>query len=78
MEEQSKLEKVKKIMPKGRCEGAKWLEELRCSCGNLMAAITEEGIELKCRRCKRRRLMPLKEIAEDVRIKWSKVLRVVA
>lgn len=25
----------------------------RCACGNLLARITERGIEVKCRRCKR-------------------------
>jgi phage FluMu protein Com len=28
-------------------------DELRCACGSLMARVTERGIELKCRRCKR-------------------------
>jgi phage FluMu protein Com len=27
--------------------------ELRCDCGSLMARVTERGVELKCRRCKR-------------------------
>jgi hypothetical protein len=33
--------------------------ELRCECGSLMARVTREGIELKCRRCKRAVLLPL-------------------
>ena len=28
-------------------------DEVRCDCGSLMARVTERGIELKCRRCKR-------------------------
>ncbi len=28
-------------------------EELRCLCGSLMARFREEGLELKCKRCKR-------------------------
>ena len=28
-------------------------DEVRCHCGSLMARVTEHGIELKCRRCKR-------------------------
>lgn len=35
-------------------------DELRCECGSLMARITEEGVEIKCRRCKRRVIIPLK------------------
>ncbi len=27
--------------------------ELRCRCGSLMARVTDRGVELKCRRCKR-------------------------
>lgn len=33
--------------------------QLRCGCGSLMARITSEGIELKCRRCKKIYLIPL-------------------
>lgn len=25
----------------------------RCSCGNLLARLTEHGVEIKCKRCKR-------------------------
>jgi phage FluMu protein Com len=27
--------------------------DCRCACGSLMAKITPQGIEIKCRRCKR-------------------------
>jgi len=27
--------------------------DVRCHCGSLMARVTDGGIELKCRRCKR-------------------------
>ncbi len=27
--------------------------EVRCPCGSLMARVTPQGVELKCRRCKR-------------------------
>ncbi len=27
--------------------------EVRCHCGSLMARVTAQGVELKCRRCKR-------------------------
>jgi len=29
------------------------LREERCRCGNLLAKVTPEGIEILCRRCKR-------------------------
>ena len=28
-------------------------EEVRCHCGQLMARLVDEGIELKCKRCRR-------------------------
>ena len=28
-------------------------EQCRCECGNLLAKMASEGIEVKCRRCKR-------------------------
>lgn len=28
-------------------------EQCRCECGNLLAKMAQEGIEVKCRRCKR-------------------------
>lgn len=31
---------------------------LRCGCGNLLARIVAEGVEIKCRRCKRRVIIP--------------------
>ena len=27
--------------------------EVRCPCGSLLARVTPQGVELKCRRCKR-------------------------
>lgn len=32
--------------------------EARCHCGQLMAKLTEFGVELKCKRCKRIVLLP--------------------
>ncbi|GEM_PF-1496859 len=34
-------------------------EDLRCLCGNLVARIVRDQIELKCKRCKRIHLIPL-------------------
>jgi phage FluMu protein Com len=33
--------------------------DLRCHCGNLLARLVPEGVELKCRRCKRTVVLPL-------------------
>lgn len=33
-------------------------EELRCECGLLLMKLTPEGVEVKCRRCKRIRMLP--------------------
>lgn len=32
---------------------------LRCECGSLIAVLTESGVEIKCRRCKRIKIIPL-------------------
>jgi len=31
---------------------------LRCGCGSLLARVVADGVELKCRRCKRRVVVP--------------------
>jgi phage FluMu protein Com len=33
-------------------------EEVRCDCGLLLMKLTPEGLEVKCRRCKRVRVLP--------------------
>jgi hypothetical protein len=38
--------------------------EARCECGQLMAKVREDGLELKCKRCKRIVLIPF-ELIED-------------
>lgn len=35
--------------------------DLRCLCGSLVAKVKKNGIELKCRRCKRVALIPFSE-----------------
>ena len=32
---------------------------LRCCCGSLLARLVPNGVELKCRRCKRQVIVPL-------------------
>jgi phage FluMu protein Com len=36
-------------------------EDLRCACGSLLARRVPDGVELKCRRCKRTVVIPLTE-----------------
>jgi len=31
---------------------------LRCCCGSLLARLVDDGVELKCRRCKRQVVIP--------------------
>ena len=31
---------------------------LRCGCGSLLARVVPDGVELKCRRCKRQVIVP--------------------
>ena len=32
---------------------------LRCHCGNLLARLVPDGVEIKCRRCKRKVIIPI-------------------
>ena len=34
-------------------------DALRCHCGSLLARVVPDGVEIKCRRCKRRVVIPL-------------------
>ena len=36
--------------------------ETRCECGQLMAKVRDQGLELKCKRCKRVVLLPFSVI----------------
>lgn len=36
--------------------------ETRCECGQLIAKVCEQGLELKCKRCKRIVLIPFSSI----------------
>jgi phage FluMu protein Com len=33
----------------------------RCTCGSLLARLVRDGLELKCRKCKRQIVVPLTE-----------------
>ena len=37
----------------------------RCCCGNLLARLVAEGVEVKCRRCKRRVIVPLQTMPTE-------------
>jgi len=37
-------------------------DETRCECGQLMAKVRKQGLELKCKRCKRIVVIPLSSI----------------
>ncbi len=36
----------------------------RCECGNLVAKLTENTVEIKCRRCKRIHIIPIDMVPE--------------
>jgi hypothetical protein len=38
---------------------------LRCHCGSLLARLVPNGVEIKCRRCKRRVVIPLNATAKE-------------
>jgi phage FluMu protein Com len=39
------------------------MKALRCLCGSLLANVKKNGIELKCRKCKRVVMIPMSEEA---------------
>ncbi len=41
--------------------------EVRCLCGSLLARLVPGGVELKCRRCHRTRVVPLERGTEGGR-----------
>ncbi len=36
-------------------------QNTRCGCGNLLAKLTQVGVEIKCRRCKKVTIIPLEK-----------------
>jgi phage FluMu protein Com len=40
-------------------------EDLRCACGSLLARKVQDGVELKCRRCKRTVVIPFETETEE-------------
>lgn len=46
-------------------------QSFRCHCGNLLARLVADGVELKCRRCKRRVVVPLIQPGESNRLKFG-------
>jgi len=39
--------------------------DCRCSCGRLLARLTRDGLEVKCRRCRRVLLIAWADIADE-------------
>lgn len=51
---------VMKSNNRGKTSGMRTEDtSLRCCCGNLLARLVAEGVELKCRRCKRQVILPI-------------------
>jgi len=46
-------------------------DEHRCLCGSLLARVTHQGIELKCRKCKRLHVIPNSRIIGLQRVATS-------
>ncbi len=47
--------------PPGVERGAGGHGAVRCGCGSLLGRLVPEGVEVKCRRCKRTFVIPLEE-----------------
>jgi phage FluMu protein Com len=41
------------------------LRDERCECGNLLCKISDETVEIKCRRCKRIHIIPIKKLVQE-------------
>ena len=41
------------------------LVDERCECGNLLAKISKEAVEIKCRRCKRIHVIPIERLCKS-------------
>jgi phage FluMu protein Com len=50
---------VKPCDDKKRLGGGAGEKPFRCLCGSLLARLVPDGVELKCRRCKRQIVIPL-------------------
>jgi hypothetical protein len=53
MQSRSELQQKKTV------DAAKSETPLRCCCGSLLARMVAEGVEIKCRRCKRQVILPV-------------------
>jgi phage FluMu protein Com len=49
----------------GTSRGEAARDDVRCDCGSLLARWTPDGLELKCRRCKRHVIVPIEEPTPD-------------
>ena len=43
------------------------LRDERCECGNLICKLSDETVEIKCRRCKRIHVIPFERLTEKGR-----------
>ncbi len=48
----------------GEAPETRELREERCECGNLLCKISPETVEIKCRRCKRIHIIPIKNLIQ--------------
>jgi phage FluMu protein Com len=49
--------------------------EERCACGNLVAKITREGVEILCRRCKRVHRIPWPPAQRPIHARGGREMR---
>jgi hypothetical protein len=59
---------VKPFDPAKRPVAAATEKPFRCPCGSLLARLVRNGVELKCRKCKRHIIVPLTEEKS-----WTKI-----
>ena len=53
-------------MPKHSHPNSTVDREQRCKCGQLLALLMSEGVEIKCKRCKRLETIPLEQLIQFI------------
>jgi phage FluMu protein Com len=58
---------MRRVVPKENIDHYDGDKDFRCLCGSLLARLVPQGVELKCRRCKRQVIVPLEDANQELR-----------
>ncbi len=48
-------------------------EDMRCRCGKLLARLTNDGVVIRCARCKREMVIDMADLIVDPNTGWAEV-----